>query len=194
MSIGPLSKPCFRRPDPRSHTTSGALRRFVLPSRSKGDSPNLFEGSGKSIPCQKERSRASLSDRSPYRFSGELRVVRPNLCPLARCSLVPIPCGDSGSRASLPRRVGLHPRRLPNPLGKDRSRCRPFFLPFLHLPLPRFRGSGLSGRTLDRICCDLASSPSRSLFSRSLLHHPSCPLRWTPTRRASRSSASRNFS
>jgi hypothetical protein len=160
LSIGPLSKPCFRRPDLRSHTTSGALRRFVLPSRSKGDLTDLFEGPGKSIPSQKECSRPPLSDRSPYRFSGELRAIRANLRSLARRKLVPLPCGDSGSRASLPRRVRQPPCRLPNPLGEDRGRYRPLFLPFLNLPLPRFRNAGLSGRTLDRICCDLAASPS----------------------------------
>ena len=177
MSIGPLSNPSFRRPDPRSHTTSGTLRRFVLPSRSKGDPTDLFEGSGKSISCQKNCSRPSLSNRSPHRFSGELRSIRPNLRSLARRKLVPLPCGDSGCRASLPCRVGQPPRQLPNPLGKDRSRCRPFFLPFLHLSLPRFRGSGLSGRTLDRVCRPLATSPSRSLFSQSLLHHSAHSLR-----------------
>ena len=194
LSTGRPSKPSFRRPDPSPHSAHRTLCGIVLPRRSKGSSCFLCPSPREGRSQKKDHPRSALSDRSPYRFSGELRTVRPNLRALARRKLVPLPCGDSGSRPSLPRRVSLPPRRLPNSTGKNRSRCRPLFLSFFNLSLPWFRNPGLSGGTLDRICCDLASSPSRSLFSRPLLHHSSRPLRWTPTCSGSRSPTFQNFS
>jgi len=194
LSTGHPSKPSFRRPDPRLQSAQRTLCGIVLPRRSKGSSCFLCPSPTEGRSPKKDLPRSALSDRSPYRFSGELRAIRPNLRTLARRKLVTLSGSDSGSRTSLPRRVGQPPRRLPNSTGKNRSRCRPLFLSFLNLSLPWFRDPGLSGGTLDRICCDLASSPSRSLFSRPLLHHPSRPVRWTPTCSGSRSPTFQNFS